>query len=374
MIIVFCLSDFTESNRFLQPWLTIYHVSMWLVENGFHVHIITDRGSFRHSSGIQIHLVKSLRNRHATDILSIIDKIKADCVVTTVTPLSLVVNSWYANIKHVRKIAFFSYSFYTSPEIWKSMRYLSLRDKYEFGRQAIIPSSVSLKMLKKNFDCAICQSSRTKMRIENIMKDFTIHKIDPGIDLEIWKFSNKSYKDTTQFLYTGSPLKIRGFWNILKAFSNIESKDITLKILARGSKQFEIDKIERYITSKKLCSRISVMGGWSDLNSLRNEIRTADLLLLPFVIVPSELPVTLMESIASGTPVLVSNIDGLPDAVGNAGVVTPHASVSSLRKAILDFHSDKSKRDSLHLACMKKREKMKTWKSVGKIWENVLTS
>jgi glycosyltransferase involved in cell wall biosynthesis len=347
---------------------------MWLVENGFHVHIITDRGSFRHSSGIQIHLVKSLRNRHATDILSIIDKIKADCVVTTVTPLSLVVNSWYANIKHVRKIAFFSYSFYTSPEIWKSMRYLSLRDKYEFGRQAIIPSSVSLKMLKKNFDCAICQSSRTKMRIENIIKDFTIYKIDPGIDLEIWKFSNKSYKDTTQFLYTGSPLKIRGFWNILKAFSNIESKDITLKILARGSKQFEIDKIERYITSKKLCSRISVMGGWSDLNSLRNEIRTADLLLLPFVIVPSELPVTLMESIASGTPVLVSNIDGLPDAVGNAGVVTPHASVSSLRKTILEFHSDKSKRDSLHLACMKKREKMKTWKSVGKIWEKVLTS
>jgi glycosyltransferase involved in cell wall biosynthesis len=319
-------------------------------------------------------LVKSLRNRHARDIESIIDEIKADCVVTAVTPLSLVVNSWYANIKHARKIAFFSYSFYTPQEIWKSMRYLSLRDTYEFGRQTIIPSSVSLKMLKKNFDCAICQSSRTKKRIESLLKDFTVYKIDPGIDLDSWKFSHKSYKDNTQLLYTGSPLKIRGFWNILKAFSNIERKDITLKILARGSKECEIEKITRYITAKKMCSRIFVTGGWSDSNSLRNEIRNADLLLLPFVLVPSELPVTLMESIASGTPVLVSDIDGLPDAVGNAGVVTPHASVSSLRKAILDFHRDKSKRESLHLACMKKREKMKTWKSVGKIWENVLTS
>lgn len=374
MIIVFCLSDFTEANRFLQPWLTIYHISRWLADNGFQVHVITDRGTFRNFNGITVHLVKSLRNSHASDILSIIDKINADCVVTTVTPLSLIVNSWYANIKHARKIAFFSYSFYTSQEIWKSMRYLSLRDKYKFGRQALIPSSLSLKMLKKNFDCAICQSARTKKRIESLIEDFTVHKIDPGIDLDSWKFSYKSHNQKTRLLYTGSPLKIRGFWNILKAFSNIERKNITLKILARGADECEIEKIMRYLTARRICSSVSVMGGWSELNFLRDEIRNADLLLLPFVLVPSELPVTLMESIASGTPVLVTDIDGLPDAVGDAGVVTPHADVSSLGKSILDFHRNTSKRDALHLACLKKREEMNTWNYVGMIWKNVLTS
>lgn len=374
MKVVFCLSDFTESNRFLQPWLTIYHISMWLAENGFQVHVITDRVTFLNLSGIHIHFVKSLRNRHENDILSIIDEIKADCVITTVTPISLVMNSWYAKIKHARKIAFFSYSFYTSPEIWKSMRYLSLRDKYQFGRQAIISSSLSVKMLKKNFDCAICQSSRTKKRIESLIKDFIVYKIDPGIDLDIWTYSHKRDNDNTRLLYTGSPLKIRGFWNVLNAFSNIERKDITLKILARGARRCEIKKIMRYITAKKLHSSISVVGGWSDLNFLKNEIRNADLLLLPFVLVPSELPVTLMESIASGTPVLVSDIDGLSEAVGDAGVVTPHADVSSLGKAILDFHRNRPGRNSLHSACLKKREKMRTWKYVGKIWENVLTS
>jgi glycosyltransferase involved in cell wall biosynthesis len=373
MIIVFCLSEFTEANRFLQPWLTIYHIAKWLAEHGFQVHVISNRGPFRNSSGIQVHRVKSLRNTHAADVISIIDKIKADCLVTTVTPLSLVANSWYASIKNIRKIAFFSYSFYTSSEILKSMKYLSLRDKFEFGRQALIPSSVSLKMLKKNFDCAICQSSRTKKRIENLLNNFSVYKIDPGIDLNIWKFNDKSHNNDTKLLYAGSPLKIRGFWNILEAFSSIERNDITLKILARGAKQREMDKIMRYLATNEMCSRVSVVGGWSDSSSLRNEMCTADLLLLPFVIVPSELPVTLMESIASGTPVLVSDIDGLPDAVGNAGVVTPHADIASLRKAILDFHRDRSKRGALQVACMKKREKMKTWKYVGKIWENVLT-
>ena len=89
--------------------------------------------------------------------------------------------------------------------------------------------------------------------------------------------------------------------------------------------------------------------------------------------VPSELPVTIMEVISCGTPAVVTDIDGLAEAVGGAGIVIPHADSYSLADAILKIHQNKELFSNLKKACLDRRKKMLSWESVAKKWQTILT-
>ncbi|WP_176724221.1 glycosyltransferase family 4 protein [Desulfoplanes formicivorans] len=362
----------STSTSNLQPWLTIYNVAQYLSNNGFDIHIITDVKNPENIKNINIHIVKSLLSNNSKEIINIVDSIDPEYIVVSVTPFSLLFNTWYDKLNGIKKIAFFSYSLYTKKEILKSLKFINLKNRFEFGRELIIPTHFSLSILSKKFDFAVCQSNRTYNRVKRHLKDFIIYKIDPGIVLEDWEYENKTFSDQTLFLYTGSPKKIRGFYTLLKAFSLISQENVRLKILARGTEPEALHCIEKYIRQKKLGHKVSLVGGWIDRATLNKELLHADLLTLPFVLVPAELPVTLMESIASGTPVLVTDIDGLPDAVGRAGLVAPHADIAGLSKVMLHFHQNVAEKKRLHDACHHQRSNMKSWNDIGKLWEQAL--
>lgn len=356
----------------LQPWLTIYKVAQYLNKNGFDIHVITDVKKDLKIKNITVHIVKSLLSSNSKEMVSIVESINPEYIVISVTPFSLLLNRWYDKLHNIKKIAFFSYSLYTRKEILKSMKFISLKNKCEFGRELVIPMRYSLSIMNKIFDLAICQSERTYDRIKAHVKDFKIYKILPGIDLNDWLYEKKEMSADTVFMYTGSPKKIRGFYMLLDAFSLMPSEKIHLKILSRGSQTGELKRIEAYIHQKKIAHKVTLIGGWIPQSNLKRELSQADLLVLPFVLVPSELPVTLMESIASGTPVLVTDIDGLPGAVGKAGLVTPHADVLGLSRLMQHYHENPVKKMQLHRACHLQRNQMQSWDDVGSLWEQIL--
>jgi len=102
------------------------------------------------------------------------------------------------------------------------------------------------------------------------------------------------------------------------------------------------------------------------------EIQAATAVLLPFVVVPSELPVSAMEAIACGTPVISTNIDGLPSTVGKAGLIVKQGSSKQLAQAMLDLHADRKRLTHCREACIQQTGKMKTWQEMGAQWEEVL--
>jgi len=376
MIVTFCLSNFTNENLRLQPWLTIHRIGLGLLSSGHEVHILTDHKGETIIDGMQVHWVKSLRGTNSNQIQDLLQSIRPDSVVVSVTPLSLVTAAWYQILRSFRSYAFLSYSFYSYKEIFKAFSHLNNRERIEYGRHVLVPRLLWTRRFIRLFDGVICQSKHTSEVIRTYTRNrIPVHAIPPGIDRELWFAEdgtpceiNKSF-----FLYVGRASAIRGFFIVLDAFSQIKDQEIRLKIIARGADNNEIKKIEKEVFRRNMQERVIIQGGWLEIDELRQEFQSAMAVILPFVLVPSELPVSVMEAISCGTPVIVSDIDGLSDATGKAGFVVRQCDINEVSMAIEKIYREKKVRKSLHEACFKQAEDMLPWISVAEQWENLLS-
>ena len=248
-----------------------------------------------------------------------------------------------------------------------------------YGKHLFVPKFIWGMTLRNYFKGLIAQSRRTVGRVSlNAGKSIENHHIPAGIDLEIWTPDDSREEITInniiKILYVGSVKEIRGFFVLLKAFSMISGEQVELHVLARGATEHEVDNINSIIDRKcpDISDRIKVEGGWLDIESLRQNIRAADVVALPFILVPSELPVSVIECIACGTPVITTDIDGLPEAVGEAGIIVKPGSVSDLKKALKSLVNNRELLNKLSANCKKEREKMKSWADVADAWSNIL--
>jgi len=376
MIVTFCFSNFTNENLRLQPWLTVHRIGLGLISSGHEVHILTDKKRETNIDGIQVHWVKNLRGTNSNQIQDLLQSIRPDSVVVSVTPLSLTTAAWYKILRSFRSYAFLSYSFYSYKEIFKAFSHLNNRERIEYGRHLLVPRLLWTRRLIKLFDGVICQSKHTREVIQTYTRDrIPVYAIPPGIDRELWFAEdgttceiNKSF-----FLYVGKASAIRGFFIVLDAFSQLKDQGIRLKIIARGADNNEIKKIEKEVFRRNMQERVIIQGGWLEIYELRQEFQSAIAVILPFVLVPSELPVSVMEAISCGTPVIVSDIDGLSDAAGKAGFVVRQCDINEVAKAVEKIYTEKKLRKTLQNECVKQAEDILPWVSVAEQWGNLLS-
>jgi glycosyltransferase involved in cell wall biosynthesis len=225
------------------------------------------------------------------------------------------------------------------------------------------------------FSGAICQSASTGGVINRLTANrLAVSIIPPGLDRDLWYPVPKIRRAETgsTFLYVGGAYGIRGFYLVLESLKKTTDTEIRLRILARGADQEQLATIRSVVEKYGLTKRVDLIGGWLGAEQLRREMQSATAVLMPFVLVPSELPVSVMESISCGTPVVVSSIDGLPDAAGEAGIIVPQADATAVASAMRSLHSDRDLLDRLNDACLTRSLEMKSWEEVAGLWEKVL--
>jgi glycosyltransferase involved in cell wall biosynthesis len=147
---------------------------------------------------------------------------------------------------------------------------------------------------------------------------------------------------------------------------------LRLRVLARGLDGAGETELKKGLESRGLADRVGVIGGWQTAEQLKAEIQSALAVVLPFVLVPSEVPVSVLEVIARGTPAIVTDIDGLPESVGDAGVVVPPGDGDRLAAAMLELASQPEKVALLRQACLRRRETFHDWDAVAERWAAVL--
>ncbi|MFQ5644537.1 MAG: glycosyltransferase family 4 protein [Thiogranum sp.] len=359
----------------MQPWLTIRQVGRYLLDKGHDVLIVTDIEGDADVAGIPVHRVASLRGSNSGQVRALVEKLDPDCAVVLVTPLNLATTAWYELFGKIPAHAFASYPFYRRGELFTALRTVETGVLSSYLRHLLVPELLWKKKLRSLFSSVICQSESTRGHLSGITREHPpVHSIPPGIDKSRWVMRRDEWPadDDALYLYVGRASRIRGFYVALDAMTRLRERDIRLKVLARGADNVALEEIAAQVKRRGLENRVEVEGGWLDQQRLVEEIQAATAVLLPFVLVPSELPVSAMEAIACGTPVITTNIDGLPSTVGKAGLVVNQGSAEQLAGAMLELYTDKERLDGCREACVRQTGEMLSWGEMGDKWEEVL--
>jgi len=369
MRIAIFLSGFNTSESRLQPWLTLLEVGAYLKAAGHDVWLVTDKSS-NDTLALPTKRFKSLRGTESAAIAKWVGDFKPARSVVSVSPFSLATAGWHAALDAQTTWAHLPYALYNAKEISVAWKHLAASARWGFGRNLFIPKTLWRQRLARRFKGVICQSLRTTARIGS---DIKCKVISPGLDLGKWQPVEHALTTEEQrtFLYVGSSTSIRGFDVLLEAM-RLLPPDICLRVLARGINKTAELQINKRLAGYGLSSRVKVNGGWLSTEVLISEIQHATAVVLPFVLVPSELPVSVMEAIACGIPVIVSDIDGLPETAGSAGLVVSPGNAVALAATMQRLAMDNTLQQSLRKACLEQRKGYQSWPVIARLWADVL--
>lgn len=178
-------------------------------------------------------------------------------------------------------------SFIKHALLWK------LRQYYEKNKIDIIlcPSLfLKSKLIKNGF--------RNTKLLKNFVKEQSKCKVN-----------KKNY-----ILYCGRLINTKGIISLIKAFELIVKKNLNIKLIIIGDGN-ERTKLKEYIIKQNMTSKITLLKHKSN-SKLGKYYKYASLTILPSIGVENS-PMSILESFSYGTPVVASNIGGIPELVKN---------------------------------------------------------
>jgi glycosyltransferase involved in cell wall biosynthesis len=256
-------------------------------------------------------------------------------------------------------------------ELIRAIPHVSFSELKSYLRHLLVPALLWKRSLYKYFSCVICQSDSGRARLSKLLKSrIPVYSIPPGINRDEWKSlpALTQRNAALKLLYLGTASSIRGFEICLRAYRAVSDLDISLDILARGASEEQVKAISGQLEALDIANKTQLIGGWMGRDDMIACLNEADIVVLPFVLVPSELPVSVMEVIACGKPVITTDIDGLPSTVGSAGIIVRQGSVKSLVAAISGVYHNRQELERLKRNCLEVTSRMYAWEEMYRMW------
>lgn len=179
-------------------------------------------------------------------------------------------------------------------------------------------------------------------------------------------------------LYLGSPQTYRGPDTALMAMSLLRKQGhvVRLTILSRRWSG-EFDREERYLRNLvqrlELADCVRIVSGYLSFEELQEYYKQSDVILLPFKIVASEMPLTVLEGMQRARPVIATNLSSLPDLLADGrGVVIPPNDSRSLASAIRTLMNSPELRLSMGERAKKFIQSWPTWEATGAAFEQLI--
>jgi glycosyltransferase involved in cell wall biosynthesis/Ser/Thr protein kinase RdoA (MazF antagonist) len=223
-----------------------------------------------------------------------------------------------------------------------------------------------LKMLEtkiKKAEFVVTVSHYNKQYLRKLYPDIPegkIHVIRCGIDPQSFQKKEHSKKSKAlTILSIGSLQPYKGQKHLINACAILKrkmEKDFQCLIIGEGKERKEL---EHMIESRGLFNKVKLLGGQSQ-EKVKEFLSRADIFVLPSVVAPNGqvegLPVVLMESMASGLPVVVSDLTGVPELVENntSGLLVTPSDEIQLADAIIRLAEDELLRKTLGQNAKKK--------------------
>lgn len=374
MNICIVCQGYNEKNYRLQPWRYVYEISKQLGKRGLNVSIITDGyptyPSFEENEEVSVYRLRSLRSSPFVEnqaITHLINQIDPEIVFWALGFTSI---QGYTTIKALDKPVL---------GLWMGTRFkvmqilsIGLKDIvsdfssiYLFLINALIPKRFFLTLLElPNFKKIITLSDHGKQQLLRLgVQQAMISVIPPGIDdydlklpeddiVSHLKKKNGIGNDDFVILYFGSPLSLRGTSTLIKALSIVRSQEnIKLIILSRkrtGSLERENKAMIELIYKLKLNNNVTIINGFLDRDMVKAYICLSDAVALPFKLIQAETPISILEVMALGRPVISTRICGITELLeDDRGYLVPPSDCDELALAIDHLFLDTKLRERI---------------------------
>lgn len=155
-----------------------------------------------------------------------------------------------------------------------------------------------------------------------------------GIDLELYKPINRPHKEIFTVGAVGRMVPVKDQLTLVKAIEYLlkQTPDIRnkLRLIIVGDGEL-LPTIQAYICEHHLQDDIDLLGARNDVSEI---LKTIDVFVLPSL--AEGIALTLLEAMASGLPVIATNVGGNPELVedGVNGMLVPSQSLGALAQAI----------------------------------------
>lgn len=218
---------------------------------------------------------------------------------------------------------------------------------------ARVYEQIVIRFMLKRIDHVIVQAKSDKIVFENLGKKSDSVSIVPnGIDTKIFtrpdelkltEFRNRFGLNKKIILYLAVISKRKGIFDLIYAFSKIDTNQYMLLIVGDGPDK---DKAINLAESLGLSNKILFTGKLS-FPDLLAAYSTATAYILPSY--SEGMPTTIMESLVLGCPVITTNIPSIEYNFSNVVTLIPPGNVDMLAKAISGDGVDKPTVDRLFL-------------------------
>jgi glycosyltransferase involved in cell wall biosynthesis len=209
-----------------------------------------------------------------------------------------------------------------------------------------------------SFDRVICVSEFVRSDLEkrgfpSDLLEAVPNGVDPPAQLE--------GEEGDFILFLGRLVRTKGLDYLLKA---MESVSTTLVIAGGGP---EDERLRKMVQSNGLEERVKILGRVSEeeKHRLLSECR-----LFVFPSVWESYGIAAAEAMSYGKAVITTNVGGLPEVVGDTGVLVPPREPDALSRAINELLSDDDRRRELGLRA-RERAKSYTWKRAAQEMDRI---
>lgn len=191
-----------------------------------------------------------------------------------------------------------------------------------------------LQIFEKNVDVFISPSQYLMSKFHEHGLNVPIKYLPNFINIDLF---SPSYQPSDYFLYYGRLNRIKGLSTLVEAMKYVKSP----RLYIAGDGEMK-EELERLINREKN-TNITLLGHL-DTNELIPFIQNA-----MFTVIPSKnlenCPMTILESFACGTPVLGSNLGGIPELIhdGHNGFLFEPGNIGQLVEKINSFTDDSQK-------------------------------
>jgi glycosyltransferase involved in cell wall biosynthesis len=172
--------------------------------------------------------------------------------------------------------------------------------------------------------------------------------------------------------YMGAPDTVRGTDTLIYAAAMLKSKLRTFKViilsrrnLHKESKDEEL--LFRLIKKFKLSRFIKIVPGVLSREDIKNYLTASDVIALPFKITLSEPPLSILEAMALGKPVITTKTCGIPELVNsNRGLLVRPGDPKHLAQALSYLAQNPKLVDELGRRAKEYVKSLTTWDELAK--------